>query len=156
MEDLMKSRVLHSVNIGKALDILRDKNVVKQNYQKVMLQDFYNYETGIAKCLEDLMKAEPWHIELDAEEILEDSTGSLDPDQVQAAKMICSNPVTVISGKGGCGKTTVVKRVFEAAKQQIWSQALKEKYNEENKLEKEGLEKNSNTEKPTVLLTAPT
>ncbi|XP_006633635.2 DNA helicase B [Lepisosteus oculatus] len=39
----------------------------------------------------------------------------LDPDQVRAAAMICANPVTVISGKGGCGKTTVVSLVFRAA-----------------------------------------
>ncbi|XP_042169709.1 LOW QUALITY PROTEIN: DNA helicase B [Oncorhynchus tshawytscha] len=32
--------------------------------------------------------------------------------------MICFNPVTVISGKGGCGKTTVVSLVFKAALQQ--------------------------------------
>ncbi|MBN3307996.1 HELB helicase, partial [Amia calva] len=38
----------------------------------------------------------------------------LDPDQVRAAEMICANPVTVISGKGGCGKTTVVTLVFRA------------------------------------------
>ncbi|KAL2087333.1 hypothetical protein ACEWY4_016161 [Coilia grayii] len=43
----------------------------------------------------------------------------LDPDQVRAAEMICANPVTVISGKGGCGKTTVVSLVFKAAMQQL-------------------------------------
>ncbi|KAM4748858.1 DNA helicase B [Rhinophrynus dorsalis] len=37
---------------------------------------------------------------------------TLDEDQLVAAKMICSNPVTIISGKGGCGKTTVVSLVF--------------------------------------------
>ncbi|TRY57519.1 hypothetical protein DNTS_023474 [Danionella cerebrum] len=39
----------------------------------------------------------------------------LDPDQVRAAEMICAHPVTVISGKGGSGKTTVVSLVFKAA-----------------------------------------
>ena len=39
----------------------------------------------------------------------------LDEDQVRAAEMICANPVTVISGKGGCGKTTVVSLVLRAA-----------------------------------------
>ncbi|XP_036375605.1 DNA helicase B [Megalops cyprinoides] len=39
----------------------------------------------------------------------------LDPDQVRAAEMICANPVTVISGKGGCGKTMVVSLVLRAA-----------------------------------------
>ncbi|KAM8971976.1 DNA helicase B [Pelodytes ibericus] len=38
----------------------------------------------------------------------------LDIDQKQAVKMICSNPVTVISGKGGCGKTTIVSLVFKS------------------------------------------
>ncbi|XP_071383184.1 DNA helicase B-like [Centroberyx affinis] len=42
----------------------------------------------------------------------------LDTDQVRAVEMICANPVTVISGKGGCGKTTVVCRVFKAAMRQ--------------------------------------
>lgn len=41
----------------------------------------------------------------------------LDPDQVMALEMICSNPVTVISGKGGCGKTTIVSRLFKHLEQ---------------------------------------
>nr|XP_023423371.1 DNA helicase B isoform X2 [Cavia porcellus] len=36
----------------------------------------------------------------------------LDHDQVAALEMICSNAVTVISGKGGCGKTTIVSQLF--------------------------------------------
>ncbi|KAM9313216.1 DNA helicase B [Gastrophryne carolinensis] len=36
----------------------------------------------------------------------------LDAEQKKAVKMILRNPVTVISGKGGCGKTTVVSLVF--------------------------------------------
>uniref|UniRef100_A0A3Q1H634 Uncharacterized protein n=1 Tax=Anabas testudineus TaxID=64144 RepID=A0A3Q1H634_ANATE len=39
----------------------------------------------------------------------------LDPDHVQAAQMICANPITIISGKAGCGKTTVVSELFRAA-----------------------------------------
>lgn len=38
----------------------------------------------------------------------------LDEDQKKAVKMILANPVTVISGKGGCGKTTVVSLVFKS------------------------------------------
>ncbi|XP_036108296.1 DNA helicase B [Molossus molossus] len=41
------------------------------------------------------------------------SDDQLDQDQVAALEMICSNAVTVISGKGGCGKTTVVSRLFK-------------------------------------------
>lgn len=39
----------------------------------------------------------------------------LDQDHVRAAEMICANPVTIISGKAGCGKTTVVSQLFRAA-----------------------------------------
>ncbi|XP_068132840.1 DNA helicase B isoform X2 [Hyperolius riggenbachi] len=37
---------------------------------------------------------------------------NLDADQQRAVRMILANPVTIISGKGGCGKTTVVSLVF--------------------------------------------
>ncbi|XP_003798584.1 DNA helicase B isoform X2 [Otolemur garnettii] len=37
----------------------------------------------------------------------------LDQDQVAALEMICSNAVTVVSGKGGCGKTTIVSHLFK-------------------------------------------
>ncbi|XP_069347216.1 DNA helicase B [Eulemur rufifrons] len=41
----------------------------------------------------------------------------LDQDQVAALEMICSNAVTVISGKGGCGKTTIVSHLFKHIEQ---------------------------------------
>ncbi|KFO24773.1 DNA helicase B [Fukomys damarensis] len=41
----------------------------------------------------------------------------LDGDQVAALEMVCSNAVTVISGKGGCGKTTIVSRLFKYIEQ---------------------------------------
>ncbi|XP_015266010.1 PREDICTED: DNA helicase B [Gekko japonicus] len=40
----------------------------------------------------------------------------VDPDQENAVELICSNPVTVMSGKGGCGKTTVVSYLFSYLK----------------------------------------
>uniref|UniRef100_A0A8C3VVR1 DNA helicase B n=1 Tax=Catagonus wagneri TaxID=51154 RepID=A0A8C3VVR1_9CETA len=43
----------------------------------------------------------------------ESSDVQLDQDQVAALDMICSNAVTVISGKGGCGKTTIVSQLFQ-------------------------------------------
>ncbi|XP_008566056.1 PREDICTED: DNA helicase B, partial [Galeopterus variegatus] len=41
------------------------------------------------------------------------SEAQLDQDQVAALEMICSSAVTVISGKGGCGKTTIVSHLFK-------------------------------------------
>ncbi|OWK60724.1 DNA helicase B [Lonchura striata] len=40
------------------------------------------------------------------------SKAEVDKDQVTAVKKICSNPVTIISGKGGCGKSTIVSCLF--------------------------------------------
>ncbi|XP_077194858.1 DNA helicase B [Paroedura picta] len=54
----------------------------------------------------------------DMQENMEEATNKdtrkaeVDPDQENAMELICSNPVTVISGKGGCGKTTVVSYLF--------------------------------------------
>ncbi|XP_055986753.1 DNA helicase B [Sorex fumeus] len=45
------------------------------------------------------------------------SEAPLDQDQVTALEMVCSNAVTVISGKGGCGKTTIVSRLFKHIEQ---------------------------------------
>lgn len=41
----------------------------------------------------------------------------VDLDQVIAVQRICSNPVTIISGKGGCGKSTIVSCLFRHLKQ---------------------------------------
>nr|XP_009929928.1 PREDICTED: DNA helicase B [Opisthocomus hoazin] len=45
------------------------------------------------------------------------SKAKVDIDQVIAMEKICSNPVTIISGKGGCGKSTIVSCLFRHLKQ---------------------------------------
>ncbi|NWX46907.1 HELB helicase, partial [Steatornis caripensis] len=45
------------------------------------------------------------------------SKAEVDIDQVIAMEKICSNPVTIISGKGGCGKSTIVSCLFRHLKQ---------------------------------------
>ncbi|NXF06319.1 HELB helicase, partial [Smithornis capensis] len=45
------------------------------------------------------------------------SKAEVDLDQVVAVEKICSNPVTIISGKGGCGKSTIVSSLFRHLKQ---------------------------------------
>ncbi|KAJ8373603.1 hypothetical protein SKAU_G00041830 [Synaphobranchus kaupii] len=62
-------------------------------------------------------------VEVEAEA---EAEAELDADQVRAAQMICDSPVTVVSGKGGCGKTTVVCLVFGAALDQLHSQEARE------------------------------
>lgn len=41
----------------------------------------------------------------------------LDRDQVVALETICNNAVTVLSGKGSCGKTTIVSHLFKHVEQ---------------------------------------
>ncbi|NXF45252.1 HELB helicase, partial [Oceanites oceanicus] len=45
------------------------------------------------------------------------SKAEVDLDQMIAMEKICSNPVTIISGKGGCGKSTIVSCLFRHLKQ---------------------------------------
>ncbi|CAN8211054.1 unnamed protein product [Coccothraustes coccothraustes] len=45
------------------------------------------------------------------------SKAEVDKEQVIAVEKICSNPVTIISGKGGCGKSTIVSCLFRHLKQ---------------------------------------
>lgn len=62
---------------------------------------------------ENEINAEISEVQLDQDQV----EVPLDRDQVAALEMICSNPVTVISGKGGCGKTTIVSRLFKHIEQ---------------------------------------
>lgn len=171
LEENMK---MHEVSVWEAVAFLRRHGVLMVDKEKIALRNLYEYENEIAECLQQLIEGEPWKIDLDVREVLcstahtrtresasdlngpmdeepEASSVKLDPDQVRAAEMMCANPVTVISGKGGCGKTTVVSMIFKAAMEQ---QENSNKYNGST-LEK--AEQKENVEKPIeVLLTAPT
>ncbi|XP_067855591.1 DNA helicase B [Heptranchias perlo] len=121
----------------ESLKFLKDYKIIVIEKKRVFLTRFYNYEKEIANCIEELVERPPWRISVIVEEVLrkaftpiqkerlpEDTEAGeteysedvdLDPDQVKAAAMMCENPVTIISGKGGCGKTTLVSLIFKAA-----------------------------------------
>uniref|UniRef100_A0A3Q3NE21 Helicase (DNA) B n=1 Tax=Mastacembelus armatus TaxID=205130 RepID=A0A3Q3NE21_9TELE len=170
--------------VWEAIHFLKVQGVVVLDKQKVVLQNFHLYETGIANCLRTLVDRGKWTIPINATKVLcaaaeerqwekmqnmetaHSNTGpsnpdptsipddhrkenpsvksdvntepqnpspvsskqeagtdsgfspiELDRDHVQAAEMICANPVTIISGKAGCGKTTVISQLFKAAVQ---------------------------------------
>ncbi|CAL8277606.1 unnamed protein product [Gadus morhua 'NCC'] len=133
---LRKKSHIPDEQVWDTLPFLRELGVMMLDRQKVVLQKHHNYESGIADCLRHLVDAKQWTIPINAQEVLyahaqkiriakvakdptmDPSTLSpvkVDPDQLLAAQMICSDPVTVISGCGGCGKTTVVSELFRAA-----------------------------------------
>uniref|UniRef100_A0A671N2X4 DNA helicase B-like n=1 Tax=Sinocyclocheilus anshuiensis TaxID=1608454 RepID=A0A671N2X4_9TELE len=147
---------------------LNEQGVLIKENNKVALHNLFSYEIDIAECLRALVEGDRWKIHLDVRKVLQraamerltgkgvgydsyfdsndstysdidPSTTELDPDQVRAAEIMCANPVTVISGKGGCGKTTLVSLVFKAA---VQKQTSKSDSDEEPPVE--------------VLLTAPT
>ncbi|CAL8323149.1 unnamed protein product [Lota lota] len=170
--------------VWEALPFLQDLGVVVCDNKKVVLQKLHKCEAGIAESLRYLVNAKRWTIPINAKEVLyacakkkqmakikkdptmNDSTLSpvkVDPDQLLAAEMICANPVTVISGKGGCGKTTVVSVVFQAAVEQKGS-ILEESAKAFADIEDPGEDPGERTKRPygdkvlkeEILLTAPT
>lgn len=165
----MKMKKVHKViqeeSTWEALAFLRKHEVLNGEKEKIALRNFYEYEKEIAECLCQLMEGEPWEIDLDVRKVLQSDMQSdgpmheeskvtsmkLDPEQVRAAEMMCANAVTVISGKGGCGKTTVVSRIFKAAMEQ-------QKKNGENydSTSEEGEQKENDDKPVEILLTAPT
>ncbi|KAL7828040.1 hypothetical protein AOLI_G00311920 [Acnodon oligacanthus] len=131
---------LSEVAMGEHWKINLDVEEVLRSAQRVRMRTKADADAGpsallsLSQNLDNITEEEPDLTPME-----------LDPDQVRAAKMICANPVTVISGKGGCGKTTVVSLIFKAAMEQQEKNKEAESTNEENK------------KQPTeVLLTAPT
>ncbi|XP_053319644.1 DNA helicase B [Spea bombifrons] len=130
------SRDMSTELAWEGMKFLKDNKIVVLEGQRVFLCSLYRYEMDIADYIHRLIKKEPWILDVDADEVLggaqhvdpeeafcnDEALGdcsrnpcakALDEDQKRAVQMICSNPVTVISGKGGCGKTTVVSLVFK-------------------------------------------
>ncbi|XP_069485832.1 DNA helicase B [Ambystoma mexicanum] len=105
------------------------------------------------------------HFQDTGQENVEGTSGlDVDADQVKAAKLICANPLTIISGKGGCGKTTIVSVIFkhllskEIEEVESACKAFESDCNtsEEWNTQSQSPVKKENCETIKVLLTAPT
>ncbi|XP_052088633.1 DNA helicase B-like [Mytilus californianus] len=102
----------------EALKFLKRHKITKEveidNDLKVCLQQLYNYERKISEGINTLYKKQledPWELDVDLESEEFDRVRG-DKEQLEAAKMLLKYPIVVISGKGGCGKTTVVTKVM--------------------------------------------
>ncbi|XP_077977531.1 DNA helicase B-like [Glandiceps talaboti] len=97
---------------NKAYKFLEKHYVILKDGNRMYLRRYWKYEQMIADSLAELQQRESWSIDFDWAGHKDFQT---DGEQQQACRMMCENPITVMSGKGGCGKTHVVSRVFEAA-----------------------------------------
>ncbi|KAK6169596.1 hypothetical protein SNE40_020616 [Patella caerulea] len=91
------------------------KSEGKDRQTKIYLKRNWQAEKDVAKHLSNMIKDEDnrlshWDVDFTSDDF--DNLYS-DPDQWRAVHLITHNPVAVLSGKGGCGKTTVVTQLLK-------------------------------------------
>ncbi|MGH0156858.1 UNVERIFIED_CONTAM: hypothetical protein FKN15_033544 [Acipenser sinensis] len=128
------SNKISKKQILQSLEFLQINNILKQESNKIFLKYLYDCEKEIAESIQQLAHRPQSYFNTERIVRLVQNEILLDEEQLKAVEMICENPITLISGKGGCGKTTVV------------SQTLKAEYQSEGK---------EPGRKPKVLPTAP-
>ncbi|XP_033741059.1 DNA helicase B-like [Pecten maximus] len=109
-------------NQGEVLRYLYNKEILVRERMggKVWTfpQDLWKSEVNIAKGLNHLFQQHiynPEILDIDIKNNPNFDKIRTDVNQVKAAEFIKNYPVVVISGKGGCGKTTVVTQVISEA-----------------------------------------
>ena len=94
---------------------------VKGTEERFYLMRYWKAEESVCKSLEYLLLSPNWSLNVDLRDSRFDRIRQ-DVDQLTAAKSILKNAVTVISGRGGTGKTEVVSAVLKAAEEVIKSE----------------------------------
>ena len=106
-------------------ELIRNKTIrreMKGTEERFYLMKYWKAEESVCKSLESLLLSPSWSLNID----LSDSRFEriqTDADQMKAAKCILNNAVTVISGRGGTGKTEVVSAVLNAVEEVIKSES---------------------------------
>lgn len=112
-ENLLKIDTIHIVNIINQLKEKPGKFYIQDD--KFTLRKYFNYENSIKFHLDRLSKSyrkKPRTI--DFEKIEKDLGIEYTDEQKEAIKMAHENGVMVINGKGGTGKTTVLRGIIES------------------------------------------
>ncbi|XP_062619654.1 DNA helicase B-like isoform X2 [Saccostrea cucullata] len=161
-KDIQESMYKYVSDYKGAISFLKRNKVVKEETISrvtwIFLYSLYKAEEFIARGVTRLFQEQmedQWILDVDLES--EKFAGiQSDPDQLNAAKLLTQLPVVVISGKGGCGKTTVVTKVMSSCRA---GNSLPQDGGEEEE-EKKGhcvpTESPESPEVPEILYTAPT
>ncbi|KAM5287916.1 DNA helicase B [Ctenodactylus gundi] len=113
--DLMKKPLWHlSVDVKKVLASIHTTKAEDSRSDHALMEGKPD-EIGLENSVEilDLQDYDGKICSDEHETSAEIDDAHLDQNQVAALEMICANAITVISGKGGCGKTTVVSSLFK-------------------------------------------
>lgn len=102
IEEMLKSRALYERRIG--------------SYKCLSLAVNVYYERGIAKRLREIIENGTVNQEM-ADNAGKAAASLGDPDQIDAVRKAFLNPVSIITGRPGCGKTTVTRFVVDTAVQ---------------------------------------
>ncbi|XP_061176764.1 DNA helicase B-like [Saccostrea echinata] len=152
----------YMLNYKEAISFLKRNKVVKEETIKgvvwIFLYSLYKAEEyiaqGVTRLFQEQME-EQWILDVDLES--EKFAGiRSDPDQLNAAKLLTQLPVVVISGKGGCGKTTVVTKVMSSCQQRISSPHMEGEEDVEKEENCVPPESQELPQLPRILYTAPT
>jgi len=106
-----------------ALEFLIEQGVLKREVrdgeERFHLSRFWKAERGIVCGLEEVLKVPERILSVDLDDT--ETFGRLhsDAEQMAAARSIMSKPITMVSGRGGTGKTEVVSAVLKAAEAEI-------------------------------------
>lgn len=112
----------------KALYNLRDEGVLWWNEEKTVfaLTRVRNLEQNIANELYRIKTAKPFDVDVDIEEritqIEREQGITYTDEQKQAIIRVCSNNVSILTGYGGTGKTTVVAAVLKILSEHSFAQ----------------------------------
>lgn len=134
------SRKYCLTDVGKALEFLKDNEIVHcdvEEDKRYHLMRFWKAEEKIAGNLKRLIDRHKdfdftAKVDLDGEAFERINS---DPEQRKASEMILRNPITVMSGRGGTGKTEVVTTVLNCLEEAVKKeQAVERVKHEENDL----------------------
>ena len=104
-----------------------EHNLIKYDYVSLFTKNFYgihkviykpqlyNYEIELTEKFIKILNNK-CHFGYKIKEIDSNKYSRYNKDQIKAINSICSNPITIITGGPGVGKTTIIKEIVDRAK----------------------------------------